>query len=100
MTTGQLAMTANPREVAKNLFRYACGNPQRIREIKSAFDAAMSGALSKGGMDSVTSATKNGVTMSKLVGPSEADRQKALSMALDFIEAGFVPSASRSYGRF
>ena len=93
-------MAANVREVARNLFHYANGNPQRIAGIKSAFDAAMGGALSKGGMDSITSATKNGVTMAKLVGLNEVERQTSLRMAIEFLGIGFVPSSSRSLGRF
>ena len=93
-------MAANVREVARNLFHYANGNPQRIAWIKSAFDAAMGGALSKGGMDSITSATKNGVTMAKLVGLNEVERQTALRMAMEYLNIGFVPTSSRSLGRF
>ena len=93
-------MAANVREVARNLFHYANGNPPRIAGIKSAFDAAMGGALSKGGMDSITSATKNGVTMAKLVGLNEVERQTALRMAMEYLNIGFVPASSRSLGRF
>jgi hypothetical protein len=93
-------MAANVREVARNLFHYANGNPQRIAGIQSAFDAAMGGALSKGGMDSITQATKNGVTMSKLVGLNEVERQTALRMAMEYLGNGFVPASSRSLGRF
>jgi len=93
-------MAANVREVARNLFQYANGNPQRIAGIKTAFDAAMGGALTKGGMDSITSATKNGVTMAKLVGLNETERQTALRMAMEYLGNGFVPSSSRSLGRF
>lgn len=93
-------MAANVREVARNLFAYACGNPQRIAGIKSAFDSCMGGALSKGGMDSIQSATKNGVTMSKLVGLNEIERQTALRMAMEYLNAGFVPVSSKSLGRF
>ena len=93
-------MAANVREVARNLFHYANGNPQRIAGIKSAFDAAMGGALNKGGMDSITQATKNGVTMQKLVGLNEVERQTALRMAMEYLNIGFVPASSRSLGRF
>lgn len=93
-------MAANPREVARNLFRYANGNPSRVREIRAAFDSAMAGALTKGGMDSITNATKNGVGMTKLVGLNEEQRQAALGMAIDWLEVGFVPSASRSFAGF
>jgi hypothetical protein len=93
-------MAANVREVARNLFHYANGNPQRIAGIKSAFDSAMAGPLTKGGMDSITSATKNGVTMAKLVGLNETERQTALRMAMEYLNIGFVPTSSRSLGRF
>jgi hypothetical protein len=93
-------MAANARDVAKNLFHYAHCNPKRVLEIRNAFDAAMSGALTKGGMDNITSATKNGVTMAKLVGLNEGERQNALRMAIEWLDAGFVPSQSRSFGRF
>lgn len=93
-------MAANPKEVARNLFYYAQGNPQRVASIRSAFDASVSGALTKGGMDSITSATKNSVTMQKMIGLNESDRQNALRWALDYLQYGFVPAQSRSIGRF
>jgi hypothetical protein len=93
-------MAGNPIEVAQNLFHYAKGNAQRITAIQSAFDAAMTGALTKGGMDSITGAMKNGVQMSKLVGLNEQDRQTALRMAVDWLSIGIMPCQSRSYGRF
>ena len=53
-------MAASVYSVARNLYAYACGNAARIAEIQTAFDASMSGgALTKGGLDAVTSATKN-----------------------------------------
>jgi hypothetical protein len=93
-------MAANVREIARNLFHYANGNPQRIAGIKSAFDAAMVGALTKGGMDTISQATKNGVTMQKLIGLKEGERQTALRMAMEYLTMGFVPVSSRSLGRF
>lgn len=93
-------MAANPKEVARNLFYFAQGNPQRIASIRSAFDASVAGALTKGGMDSITSATKNSVTMQKMIGLNESDRQNALRWALDYLQYGFVPAQSRSIGRF
>lgn len=93
-------MATNPREVARNLFHYARGNPSRIREVRKAFDLAMAGPLTKGGMDSLTSANKNGVSMQKLVGLNEGDRMTALRTAIEWLELGFVPSQSRSIGSF
>jgi hypothetical protein len=93
-------MAGNSREVAENLFHYARGDAGRIAAIQSAFDSAMTGALTKGGMDSITGAMKNGVQMSKLVGLNEQDRQTALRMAVDWLRVGFMPCQSRSFGRF
>jgi selenophosphate synthetase-related protein len=93
-------MPSNAKDIARNLFYYAKGNPQRIAAIQSAFDAAMTGALTKGGMDMITAASKNNVSMSKLAGMNETDRQNALRWALQYLMAGFVPSQSRSIGRF
>jgi hypothetical protein len=56
--------------------------------------------LTKGGLDSITSATKNSVTMQKMIGLNESDRQNALRWALDYLQNGFVPAQSRSLGRF
>lgn len=94
-------MAASVHTVARNLYYWAKGNPARMADIQTAFDSAVSGgALSKGGMDSVTSATKNGVTMQKMVGLHEGDRQTALRLALQYLEAGILPSSSRAFGRF
>lgn len=93
-------MAGNPTEVARNLFHYAKGNADRIAAIKTAFDAAMMGPLTKGGMDSITGAMKNGVSMNKLVALNEQDRQTALRMTLQWLAVGFLPSQSRSQGRF
>jgi hypothetical protein len=94
-------MASSAYEVAKNLFHYAKGNAKRAQEIKKAFDSAMAGgALTRGGLDSITSGTKNGVTMKRLVQLAENDRLTALRIASQWIEAGFIPSQSRSLGRF
>lgn len=93
-------MPSSAKDIAKNLFYYAKGNPQRIASIQAAFDESVAGALSKGGLDMISSAAKNNVSMSKLVGMPEVDRQNALRWALSYLAAGFVPSSSRSFGRF
>lgn len=93
-------MAASIHQTARNLFAWGCGNAKNTAAIRTAFDAAVSGgALSRGGMDSVTSANKNGVMVQKMVGLSEGDRQTALRWALEWIEAGYAPS-SRSVARF
>jgi hypothetical protein len=93
-------MAANATDVARNLFQYAVGDAGRIAAIQAAFDSSVAGALTKGGMDMMTSATKNSVTMQKMIGLNEGDRQNALRLALDYLTAGFVPMQSKSRARF
>lgn len=94
-------MAANANTVARNLYEWAKGNPKRIAQLRTAFDESVSGgALTKGGLDSITSATKNGVTMQKMVGLTEDQRQTALRWAIGWLEKGLVPAGSRSFGRF
>ncbi len=94
-------MAASVYQVARNLFAWAKDNAKRTAQIQSAFDDAVAGgALTKGGLDSITSATKNSVTMSKMVGMNENDRQTALRLAVQWLAAGYAPATSRSLGRF
>jgi hypothetical protein len=88
-------------KIARNLFTYAHGNSKRIAQIRAAFDEAVAGgALSKGGLDVVTSATKNGVSVQKMVGLDEGSRQTALRIALQWLDAGYAPPTGRSLARF
>lgn len=50
----------------------------------------MAGSLGKGGLDSVTSASKNGVSMQKTVGLTEPQRQDALRLALQWLDLGYI----------
>lgn len=95
------AMAASVYQVARNLFAWARDNAKRTAQIQQAFDDSVSGgALTKGGLDSITSATKNGVTMSKMVGLNENDRQTALRLAVEWLSLGYAPGTGRSLGRF
>lgn len=91
-------MAASVYSVARNLYEWSLGNDDRIAEIRAAFDAAISaGPLKRGGLDSVSSATKNGVTMQKLVGLNEDDRITALRICLSWHNNGKPrPSTSRA----
>jgi hypothetical protein len=93
-------MAATTYSTAHNLFQWAYGDASRVADIRAAFDAAISGgALTKGGMDSITSAGKNGVTMAKVIGLDESSRQTALRLALTWLNQGFAPG-TRSRGIF
>ena len=68
--------------------------------IRKRYDALFAQSLTAGGLDTVTNATKNSVTMGKSMGLSVIETLEALSKAVEWIDAGTVPSQSRSLGRF
>jgi hypothetical protein len=92
-------MAGNVHSVARNWFVWAHRDAKNTNAIKKAFNDCMSGSLGKGGMDSVTSAAKNGISMQKTVGMSESERMDALRIAIQWLDQGFVTS-NRSLGRF
>lgn len=84
---------ASTVSVATDLYHWAKDDASRIQQIRAAFDTGISaGALTKGGMDSISSATKNGVTMQKMIGLGEGERITALRTALAYLCAGYAPS--------
>lgn len=85
--------TASPYQTALDLFKWAYCDAEKTASVKSAYDSAMTGgALTKGGLDSITTATKNGVTMQKMIGLSEPDRVRSLRWACLWLDAGVCPS--------
>ena len=76
----------------------------RDREISDTlqtnYRALVLQSMASGGLNAVTSATKNGVSMGKAVGLSIPDTMEAMRQALDWIELGYVPGRSRSIARF
>lgn len=93
-------MAANPYREAQKLYTWAHCNAARIAAIEAAFDACMTGGiLTKGGTDSVTAATKNGVSMQKVIGLTEPQRSDALEIAVTALRANTYPSTT-AYGRF
>lgn len=85
---------------AQTLYDWATGDHERIADIRTAYEAAISGAyLTKGGASTLQSASKNGVSYSVLVGLSEVERIACLRMALAYLDAGVRPS-SRAKAQF
>jgi hypothetical protein len=62
--------------------------------------AVIAGVLTKGGMDMIVNASKNGSTMTMIRELGEMDRIKSLRFALQWIDQGCAPSSGRSLGRF
>ena len=93
-------MAASVSQVARQWAKHGIGNAKFAESLFAAYDALMTQSISPGGLDKVTSATKNGVSMAKNVGLSVPDAMEAMGLALDWITAGIVPCQSRSVGRF
>jgi hypothetical protein len=91
---------SSPHAVARRLFKWAFGNQERTAAIDTAFDAAMTGALSKGGLNNLSSSSKNAISITMQQGMSEPDRQMALELARDWLAAGIMPSNRGRVGFF
>lgn len=78
----------------------AMTNPRAAGLIRARYDALFTQSLSAGGLDTVTQATKNSVSMGKAIGLSVIETLEALGLAKDWIDAGYIPCQSRSFGRF
>jgi hypothetical protein len=86
--------------VAKLWANQGLKNIQFANILRKRYNDLMIASISEGGLDKVTSATKNGVSMGKQVGLSVPDTMEAMARAIKFIEIGIVPQTSRTYGRF
>jgi len=86
--------------VSKLWARQGLKNIQFANLLRKRYNDLMIASISEGGLDKVTSATKNGVSMGKQVGLSVPDTMEAMSKAISYIELGIVPQTSRTYGRF
>jgi hypothetical protein len=91
---------ASSSNVAKLWAKAGLRNPSFSRQLKTRYDALLIQSIADGGLDKVTSATKNGVSMAKAVGLSVPEAMEAMQRAIDYIELGYVPAQSKALGRF
>jgi hypothetical protein len=75
-------------------------NVQFANLLRKRYNDLLIASISEGGLDKVTSATKNGVSMGKQVGLSVPETMEAMSKAISYIDLGLVPYTTRTYGRF
>ena len=75
-------------------------NVQFANLLRKRYNELMIASISEGGLDKVTSATKNGVSMGKQAGLSVPETMEAMSKAISYIDLGLVPYTTRTYGRF
>jgi hypothetical protein len=86
--------------VAKLWARQGLRNSAFAAQLETRYNSLLEQSIAEGGLDKVTSATKNGVSMAKQVGLSVPEAMEAMELALGWIQCGNVPVMSRSYGRF
>jgi hypothetical protein len=87
-------------DVAKEWAKAGLRDSTFAAKLQTRYSALLDQSITDGGLDKVTSATKNGVSMAKQVGLSVPDAMEAMGIALDWIACGRIPITSRSLGRF
>lgn len=85
---------------AKLWARYGLTNERFAVLLASRYNALMEQSISDGGLNRVTAATKNAVSMAMDAPLSVPDIMQAMSYALEWIKAGRIPVTSRALGRF
>jgi hypothetical protein len=93
-------MTNTVYDQAKTWAEEGMFNANYAAKIRSFRNTLLDASLTKGGLDSVRAATKNGISMSKDTPLSVPDTLKALRVAIRWIDAGIIPCQSRAFGRF
>jgi hypothetical protein len=87
-------------EVSRMWAAQGLKNVQFANLLRKRYNDLLIASISEGGLDKVTSATKNGVSMGKQVGLSVPETMDAMSKAISFIDLGIVPYTRRTLGRF
>ena len=75
-------------------------NVQFANLLRKRYNDLLVASISDGGLDKITTATKNGVSMGKQVGLSVPETMEAMSKAISYIDIGIVPYTTRTLGRF
>lgn len=93
-------MASNRNQAAKEWAKIGLSDNAFAFTLKTKYRALVDQSITPGGLDSVTQATKNAVSMGKQIGLSVLDTMAAMRIALEWIELGYVPMQSRTLGRF
>lgn len=93
-------MAGDVRKAAIIWAKGGLSNPRNAALIKSRYDALFAQSLTAGGLDTVTNATKNSVSMGKQIGLTVVETLDALSLAKDWIDLGYIPTQTKAFGRF
>lgn len=93
-------MEAKTLQVAREWARAGICDPVIAAKLRTNHRALILQSMEPGGLATVTSATKNGVSMGKTMGLGIPETLTAMGRALEWIDLGYVPCQSRSLGRF
>lgn len=93
-------MASSRNQAAKEWAKIGLADNAFAYSLKVKYRALATQSIAPGGLDSVTQATKNAVSMGKQVGLSVLDTMAAMRIALEWIDLGYIPMQSRTLGRF
>jgi len=87
-------------ELARTWAKGAILSRKNYGLVKAYYEELFAASLEAGGLDSMTTGTKNAVSMGKQVGLSIPEILMALQRALEWADQGCIPSRTSSFGRF
>jgi len=93
-------MDAKVSQVAREWAKAGLCDAGIAAKLRTNYRALILASMEPGGLATVTSATKNGVSMGKTMGLSITETLTAMGRAVEWIELGYVPCQLRSLGRF
>lgn len=91
---------ANWQQVARDWAKIALGNDTFATALRARRDELATASITAGGLDSVTQATKNAISMGKTVGLNGPETLAAMTKAVEWLDLGMVPSQTRGFARF
>lgn len=87
-------------QIARDWAKGALDDPEFAELLRERKSAMLRQSIAAGGLDTVTSATKNAVSMGKQVGLSAPETLAALTRAVEWLDLGYISSRSRGMARF
>jgi len=86
-------MDVSPKELITAYYDAALDDPTILSALITARSAALTGMLSKGGGNTLSSSAKNGINYTVLVSLPEPTRLVVLNSAINWIKRGIRPTS-------
>ena len=97
-------MAANWLQLSRDWARAALSDSNFADALRARKTEFLTASLTDGGLDKLQSSSKNGVSFTVQTGGnmslSKSEELAALTRAVEWLDAGVVPSQTRSMGRF